>query len=54
MSETFIEIDPCNTVKFQDESSLRTDQKSALQHSLFRRYANFSKLMLTTGTFLQG
>ena len=37
-------------------SSLRTGEKSALQHSLFWRHANFSKLMPTihksmTGTF---
>ena len=31
----------CNTLKFQDESSLRTDHKSGLQHSLFWRYANY-------------
>ena len=49
MSETFIKIDSLirNTLKFQDEFSLRIDQKSALQHSLFGRYANFSKLMPT-------
>ena len=39
-----------NTLKFQDESSLWTDQKSALQHSLVWRYANFSKLMPTIHT----
>ena len=32
---------------FQDKPILRTGQKSALQHSLFWRYANFSKLMRT-------
>ena len=37
----------CNTLKFQDKPILWTDQKSALQHSLFWRYANFSKLMRT-------
>ena len=37
----------CNTLKFQDKPILRTGQKSALQHSLFWRYANFSKLMRT-------
>ena len=31
----------------QDKPILRTGQKSALQHSLFWRYANFSKLMRT-------
>ena len=35
----------CNTLKFQDKPILRIGQKSALQHSLFERYANFSKLM---------
>ena len=47
MSETFIKIDYCNTLKFQDKTILRTGQKSALQQSLFWRYANFSKLMRT-------
>ena len=37
----------CNTLKFQDKPILRTGQKSALQHSLFWRYANLSKLMRT-------
>ena len=37
----------CNILKFQDKPILRTCQKSALQHSLFWRYANFSKLMRT-------
>ena len=38
-----------NELKFQlqDKPILRTGQKSALQHSLFWRYANFSKLMRT-------
>ena len=42
MFETFIKIDSLQHLR--DESSLRTDQISALQHSLFWRYANFSKL----------
>ena len=33
----------CNILKFQDKPALRTCQKSALHHSLFWRYANFSK-----------
>ena len=33
--------------QFQDKPILRTGQKSALQHSLFWSYANFSKLMRT-------
>ena len=37
----------CNTLKFQGKPILRTGQKSALQHSLFWRYANFSNLMRT-------
>ena len=46
MSETFIKIDLyCNTLKFQDKPSLRTGQKSVLQHSLLLRYAYFSKLL---------
>ena len=42
----------CNTLKFQDESSLRTEKKIRvyLQHSLFWCYANFSKLMPTIHT----
>ena len=39
MSETFIKIDSLQHLR--DESSLRTDQISALQHSLFWRYAGF-------------
>ena len=47
----------CNILKFQDKPILRTCQKSALWHSLFWRYANFSKIMRTihtsmTSTFL--
>ena len=46
----------CTTLKFHDKPTLRTGQKSALQHSPFWRYANFPKLMRTiyismTGTF---
>ena len=37
----------CNTLKFQDNPILRFGQKSALQLSLFWRYANFSKFMRT-------
>ena len=42
----------CNTLKFQDESSLRTEKKIRvyLQHSLSWCYANFSKLMPTIHT----
>ena len=42
----------CNTLKFQDESSLRTEKKIRvyLQHSLFWCHANFSKLMPTIHT----
>ena len=42
----------CNTLKFQDKPSLRTGQKSALQHSLLRCCANSSKLMPTIHTFM--
>ena len=50
MSETWfwfwcLKLIHCNTLKFQDKPVLRTGQKSALQHSLFWRYANFSKLI---------
>ena len=37
----------CNTLKFQGKPILRAGQKSALQHSLFWRYDNFSNLMRT-------
>ena len=37
----------CNTLKFKDKPILRIGQKSALQHSLFWRYAKFSKWMRT-------
>ena len=40
----------CNTFKFQDEPNVQTGQKSALQHSLFWRYAYVSKLMPTIHT----
>ena len=40
----------CNILKFQDKPILRTCQKSALQHSLFWRYANFSKIIRTIHT----
>ena len=46
-SNEFFWLIHCNTLKFQDKPILRTGQKSALQHSLFWRYANFSKLMRT-------
>ena len=36
--------------KVQDKPSLQTGQKSASQHLLFSRYANFSKLMPTVHT----
>ena len=39
-----------NTLKFQDELSPKTGQNSALQSSLFWRYANFSKLIPTLHT----
>ena len=39
MSETF--IIHCNRLNFQEKPSLRTGQKSALQQSLFRRYAHW-------------
>ena len=45
MSETF--MIHCNTLKFQDKRILLTGQKSPLQHSLFWRHPNFSKLMRT-------
>ena len=35
MSETFIGLIYCNTLKFQDKPILRTVKKSALQHSLY-------------------
>ena len=41
ISETFIELIYCNILKFQDKPTLRTCQKSALQHLLFWRYATF-------------
>ena len=41
----------CNALKFQDKPILRTGQKSSLQHSLFWRYANFSKVMRTIECF---
>ena len=37
----------CSTLKFRDKPILRTGTKFVLQHSLFWRYANFSKLMRT-------
>ena len=40
MSATFIKIDSTNTLKFEDELSLRTDQKSALQYSVHPRCKN--------------
>ena len=40
----------CSTLKFQDKPIPLTSQKSALQHSLFWRYANFSKIMRTIHT----
>ena len=36
-----------NTLTFQDKPILRTGQKSALQRSLFWRFANFSNFMRT-------
>ena len=46
MSGTFIKIDSLQHLKkFQEKPSLRACQKYALQHSLFWRYANNSKLM---------
>ena len=50
MSETFIKIDSLKHLEISRGTSLRTDRKSALQYSLFWRYANFSKLMLTIHT----
>ena len=44
MSETFIEIDSLQHLKFQDKPMLRNGQKSALQHALFWRYANFFQI----------
>ena len=47
-SETFIKIDSLQHLKTSRKTYiLRTGQKSALQHSLFWRYANFSKIMPT-------
>ena len=40
----------CSILKLQDKPILRTCQKSALQHSLFWRYVNFSKIMRTIHT----
>ena len=40
MSETFIKIDSLQHLKVSRQT-LRTGQKSGLQHSLFWRYANF-------------
>ena len=40
----------CNVLKFQDKPILQTCQNSALQHSLFWPYANFSKIMPTIHT----
>ena len=45
MSESFIKIDSLQHLKISRQTDPRTGQKSALQHSLFWRYANFSKLM---------
>ena len=50
MSQTFIEIDSLQHLKFQDKPILRTCQNSALQHSLFGRYANFSKKIFNIHT----
>ena len=46
LSETFINLlIHCNTLKFQEKrTSLPTGQKSALQHSLFWRYASFFQI----------
>ena len=52
MSETSLTLIHCNTLKFQDEPRPRTDQKSALQHSLFGRYANFPWLVHFSMTFI--
>ena len=51
MSETFIKIDSLLHLEFQDKPILRTGQKFALQHSLFWRYANFSKIMRAINTY---
>ena len=47
MSETFIEIDSLQHLKFQDKPMLRNGQKSALQHALLQHalfYANFFQI----------
>ena len=48
--ETFIEIDSLQHLKISSKPILRTCQKSALQHLLFSRYANFSKIIHTIHT----
>ena len=47
MSATFIKIDSTNTLKFEDELSLRTDQKSALQYSVHPRCKNLQGSRMT-------
>ena len=54
MSETFVDFDLLQQLKFQDKPILRTAQKSALQQSLFCRSANFSKLMRTIHICMTG
>ena len=49
-SETFIEIDSLQHLKISSKPILRTCQKSALQHLLFSRYANFFQIMRTIHT----
>ena len=49
-SETFTEIDSLQHLKISSKPILRTRQKSALQHSLFSRYADFFKIMRTIHT----
>ena len=44
-SETFIETDSLQHLKISRQT-YPTNQKSALQHSLFWRYANFSKIYI--------
>ena len=49
-SENFVEIDSLQHLKISSKPILRTCQKTALQHSLFSRYANLSKIMSTIHT----
>ena len=45
MSESFVKIIIATLWNLKANPAYETGQKSALQHSLFWRYANFSKLI---------